>query len=106
MTTTLETPYDYISKGASDYAAGKRDERLYNDAESEHGRKYRTGWQNARRADPNSPDPSGSSEKPDFSPSKAWEPERVSPPSTLRERASKGPKTACKQPPAEQLGLF
>lgn len=41
--------YDYEAKGRGDFAAGKRDERLYGDCVSEHARRYRHGWQSARR---------------------------------------------------------
>lgn len=41
--------YDYEAKGREDFAAGRRDERLYATAE-DHGASYRNGWQSARRA--------------------------------------------------------
>lgn len=40
--------YDYEAKGREDFAAGKRDDRLY-EATQPNGESYRKGWQSARR---------------------------------------------------------
>lgn len=41
--------YDYKAKGAADFKAAKKDERLFHNPEN-HGRLYREGWHAARRA--------------------------------------------------------
>ena len=40
--------YDFKAKGAADFKAGKKDERLFHNPEN-HGRLYREGWHGARR---------------------------------------------------------
>lgn len=49
--------YDYQAKGASDFVAGRKDDRLYGNPEN-HGASYRRGWQQARRDAEASQDPS------------------------------------------------
>lgn len=45
------TGYDYEGKGAADFKAGRRDDRLYNQTDlAGPGVSYRRGWQAARRA--------------------------------------------------------
>ena len=99
-----EIPYDYGAKGAADYAAGEKDLRLYGDTESNHGRSYRTGWQNARRADPTSPDP-GEAEAVS-QPQEALNGPPAILTSSLRERARHSQIPALKQPKPDQLNLF
>lgn len=41
-------PYDYKAKGGEDFAAQKKDERLFHNS-GDHGRLYREGWHKARR---------------------------------------------------------
>lgn len=41
--------YDYTAKGAADFAANSKDERLFHNT-LDHGRLYREGWHAARRA--------------------------------------------------------
>lgn len=48
MNRELPVSYDYQAKGAADFKAGKRDDRLYENPEN-HGASYRRGWQQARR---------------------------------------------------------
>ena len=52
-----EAPYDYAAKGRSDYEAGRRDNRLYEDQTSPHAALYRRGWQDARLKAPWGSDP-------------------------------------------------
>lgn len=48
MNREAPVAYDYEAKGAADFKANRKDERLYANAEN-HGASYRRGWQNARR---------------------------------------------------------
>lgn len=51
--------YDYKKKGADDFAAGRKDERLFHSGQ-DNGRLYREGWHAARRALAEPPLPSSS----------------------------------------------
>lgn len=95
-----EGPYDYEKKGREDFAAGRRDDRLYELPEA-HGTLYRRGWQGARRDAETPPRPP----EPEPTAPKASEPPPKVDPAPTAEEPPK-PKKKPHAPKPAQLGLF